>query len=84
MELDFYCRQSWIDPRWIMAPAFWAGVDSRLANTGMEIYPLYAGEHREDPMPVWVPGERSEARWWWWTALWVIIIVSSALSAELV
>lgn len=57
MELDFYYRQSWVDPRWVMTDEFWAGADPRLPNTGMDIFPMYMGEHRDDPLSVWVPGE---------------------------
>jgi hypothetical protein len=59
MEIDFYYRQSWEDPRWVMLPEFWALMDPRLANTGMDIYNMFSGEHREDPLSVWVPGEDS-------------------------
>lgn len=60
MEIDFFYRQRWIDPRWIMPDEFWAGLDPRLSNTGMEIFPLFTGENREDPLPVWVPGQHPE------------------------
>lgn len=55
IELDFYYRQSWTDPRWHLNQSFWDGLEYRVQLNGMEIYELYSGDHREDAIPVWVP-----------------------------
>lgn len=55
VSLDFFMRQSWNDPRWIMNASFWQHLHPKVKFAGLEIHHIASADPGDDKTTIWLP-----------------------------